>query len=177
MVLVPIAAVLLLVASLPRDRSGDPLLPGDGPGVERAKGAEDPVLFVYRKVRGQARSLGDGTVLLKGDQLQLGYRAGEATHGVLLSIDGRGAVTLHWPDDGNTALRTRGRIVLPHAYELDDAPEFERFFFVTGDEPVDVDAVRHAANAVAGTPDARTQPLPLSDHLDQQDFLVRKEVP
>jgi len=57
--------------------------------------------------------------------------------GIIASIDARGRVTLHLPESPGpaVALDRDGERALPHAYELDDSPGFERFFFVTSDAP------------------------------------------
>ncbi len=49
-------------------------------------------------------------------------------------------------------LDPRGPVVLPSAYELDDAPGFERFFLVYSAKPFDVAAVDPAARALAQLP-------------------------
>ena len=139
-------------------------------GVILPKGLP-PKLHVIHKDRGSPRSIGRGAVLRQGEQLQLGYTSGDALHGVLFSLDGRGTVTLHAPDGSDTTLE-RGRHLMPFAYQLDDAPEFERFFLVTGDHALDVEAILDLAE---GLPDPRRDPLALPDDLDQQDFLIRKE--
>lgn len=142
-------------------------------GVVRPKGLS-PRLHVFHQDRGRPVALRAGQLLGEGAQLQLGYTRGHASHGVLLSIDGRGTVTLHAPDDDDTSLLP-GKHVIPHAYQLDDAPAFERFFLVTSDRPIDVEQLLSAAGALAEGGDARSDDLSLPDDLDQQDLLIRKE--
>ena len=61
----------------------------------------------------------------------------------LVSIDGRGVATLHFPDDVDpTALAHGGAMALDHSYELDDAPGFERFLRVTAGQRLPLDAGR-----------------------------------
>ena len=86
-------------------------------------------------------------------------------------------VTRHWPESGKVAGALEGRdaLPLPHAYQLDDAPGFERFFFVTADRPFDVEVVLEAARALAASGQARSARLRLPDWLDQQAFLIAKE--
>ena len=170
--LVPLAAAVLVSTQLDPSTLG-PSQPTIGD--ERPKGG--PKLHVYRKGRTGSRHIAKGTVLRERDVLQLAYQASDAKYGVVLSIDGRGAVTMHWPDDRNTRLYDEGRYTLPHAYKLDDAPDFERFLFVTSpNTPIDVDAVLSAAEQVAGQSDAQTRPLNLPRGLDQQDFTILKDV-
>jgi hypothetical protein len=153
-----------------------PTLPGaDTPDAVRLKG--DPRLMLHRKQGARVEPLRAGALARPGDTLQVSYQAALKPHGVILSLDGRGAVTLHWPEQphGSTALEPSGAHALPHAYELDDAPGFERFVFVTSDKPLDAEQVVEAARALAADP-ARAQrdPLPLSPSVSQTSFLVQK---
>ncbi|MBN1838324.1 MAG: hypothetical protein JW820_20865, partial [Spirochaetales bacterium] len=108
---------------------------------------------------------------------QLGYVAAARAYGVILSIDGRGVVTLHFPvgSTGAGELEREGESLLPFAYELDDAPGFERFFFVTGPEPFAVDSVLEAAERLAADPEqARQAPLILPGELEQVSMMLKK---
>src|SRR6185503_6350582 len=88
----------------------------------------DPALRVYKRVGQGSEKLVPGARVARGDLLRLAYLAGERGHfGAVVSIDGRGHVTVHWPE-GDTktapALSPKGEVQLPSAYELDDAPAF-----------------------------------------------------
>ncbi len=101
----------------------------------------DLALHVYRHGAAGDERLRDGARATRGDLLQLAYASKTGGYGVLLSIDGARKVTLHLPeaDAGKAAQLRDGRVVqVPSAYQLDDAPDFERFFFVTAAEPFDV---------------------------------------
>jgi hypothetical protein len=160
------AAAILFWVILPLER---------GPGVDlqttRVKG--NPGLVIYRKVPQGVEELGNGSRVRPGDVLQVGYQAAGATHGVIISVDGRGAVTLHFPASpaDPTALAEAGAQSLPHAYELDDAPDFERFFFVTSDHPIGVETVL-AAGRTLGSDETNSLVLPAG--LRQTSFLVKK---
>lgn len=166
-------AVVLLVTSTPSVVSPDRGTDGataaasaeayafadvQSPEITRIKGG--PRLFVMRVHDGVAVPLRDGDVARAGDRLQVSYLAAGATHGVIVSWDGAGAVTLHYPVDESVASAIQGGGVrsLPHSYVLDDAPEFERFAFVTSREPIAVrdvmDAAKRAATTRAATLDA-----------------------
>jgi hypothetical protein len=108
--------------------------------------------------------------------VQVAYVAAGRTHGVILSVDGRGAVTLHAPEAGGepVALAPSGTHSLPRAYELDDAPHFERFFFITADASFALEPVLASARTLAGRPDARTAPLSLPQGLTQVSFTLEK---
>src|SRR5579863_9018293 len=137
-------------------------------GTVAASGAR---LYVYRHASAGDERLADGERAAPGDLLQLAYAATAEGFGVLLSIDGAGTVTQHWPEPGKTGaapLRVGGEVRLPSAYELDSAPAFERFFLVRADEAFDVTPVLEAARALAArSPIARRAPLPLPARFNQ----------
>lgn len=178
-----LAAVIGLVwIATPSGTDGVPVTDGGSIGVQpeptTSKGLE-PRLHLYRLQAGGPESLRTGSFARRGDVLQIGVVPGWATDGVVVSVDGRGAVTLHWPADrtASTALGS-GELHLPAAYELDDAPAFERFFLVATDGPTDVDSVVHAAEALAAQPaEALREPLALPRGYAQSSVVVRKEGP
>lgn len=138
-----------------------------------------PHLRVDLRIRGGAQRLRPGQTVETGDVVQVSYAAAGNAYGVVVSVDGRGVVTLHSPRrvEDTPRIRSRGEVPLSHAFELDDAPAFERFFFVvTAAEPLDVAMVLRAANqlASAGVEPSRVQPLPLPEGMTQSSFLLRK---
>lgn len=146
------------------------------PEVTRIKG--DPVLTIDRMAAGRSERLRDGADVHAGDRLQLQYGAAEREQGAIVSIDGRGTATLHFPDDvtASPRLASGGLVALDHSYELDDAPQFERFFFVTvprGRE-LSVAAVMAAAEALADAPAAMQQPLKLPAGYEQVAITLHK---
>lgn len=170
-VLVPLLAAFLTLVMV-----GVP--PGDStePGYSGVKGPVDAKLRVYRlRGRGPER-MSPGTVAREGDRVQLGIVPGHATHAAVVSIDGLGGVTLHFPEDpkGSTALGSE-ETTTAQGYELDDAPDYERFFLVADDEPIRVDAVVSAAEDLAKKGDPKTQTLALPPGQAQSAFLLRKE--
>ncbi len=152
-------------------------LPGDGRADQatRLKGLQ-PHLVVHRAAGDRSERLRPGDRVAPGDVLQVGYVAGGEPYGAIVSIDGAGAVTLHHPEFATLppALAGKGRVDLPFSYELDDAPGFERFVFVTSPEPLDVDGVLKAARAVAAGDAPRTASLPLPDGLHQDSLVLDK---
>jgi hypothetical protein len=67
-------------------------------------------------------------------------------------------------------------VLLDHAYELDDAPRWERFYFVTGNEPFLVSAVVIAAERAAlVSRDDTPATLSLPAGLTQSVFSLQKE--
>ena len=162
-----VATVCLVVSALwgLRDRL---------PEGDRAKGGlPETSLAVYLKTDAaspealsvsDAASPSNGRVTLhEGDTIQLAYTAvapGDANanspvYGVIFSIDGRSALTLHYPSmadamaDGAARLESGKRTALNEAYTLDDAPRFEVFFMVVSAEPPDVKAVLDKARLLA----------------------------
>jgi hypothetical protein len=170
------AVALLLLLVLPPVLRPDQLAPFQDHGV-RDKGVQ-PYLRVFRQVPGGLEELGPLDPASPGAQLQLSYAALGRTHGVVLSIDGRGEVTLHLPLDGalSEALKPEGTVDLPASYMLDDAPTFERFFLLTARDPFELAPVLEAAHALAADPEqARAAPLSLPRSIDQADFLILKD--
>lgn len=104
--------------------------------AERAKG-DGAHLYVYLKDGNKAIQLANDARVKEGDVLQLSYISSGAQYGAIISIDGSGAVSFHYPESGATSAKLSGggEIPLDFAYKLDDAPNFERFFFITGPKP------------------------------------------
>lgn len=137
----------------------------------------DPRLIVHRQTASGTELLADGDRIQAGDRLQVSLVAAGRRSGVIVSIDGAGAVTLHFPGQPTSpaALPAGGPVPLDHAYELDDAPGFERFLFVTATQgDVDVDRVMEAARTLATQPDADTAPLAIPSTWLQTSVLLRK---
>jgi hypothetical protein len=107
-----------------------------------AKGLE-PHLSIYRRTGANPERLAQRARVRAGDIVQLAYVAAGQRFGVVASVDGRGAVTLHLPEAAGRAalLDERGETALPHAFELDDTPGIERFVFVTSGAPFETGAV------------------------------------
>lgn len=100
--------------------------------TERAKGA-GARLFVYKKEAKGASILKSFSKVSGGDIVQLSYVSAGHEFGAIISIDGNGTITRHLPDDGNMAstLKSGGEIALNFAYQLDNAPTFERFILIS----------------------------------------------
>lgn len=110
-------------------------------GETRIKGVSS--LLVYRR---------DGLPILSGDRagagdnLQLYYRNDNYRYGAVISVDGRGVITRHYPlgSDKSATLKSGERTILPHSYELDDAPGFEIFYFFYSDKAFDITSVEES---------------------------------
>jgi len=161
-----LAAVTIAIAVVARTLSPPPM----DAGTERIKGLH-PALALYRRTADGSETLADGAVARRGDLVRVGYRAAGRAYGVIFSVDGRGAVTMHLPPTGDRAvpLAHEPTVLLDQAYELDDAPQLERFYFVTGRTAFDVAPIVNAA---------RRDPSPalaLSRELEQSSFSLQKE--
>jgi hypothetical protein len=160
------AAAAIVLAVMWRPETGD-----------RIKGLT-PSLVVYRQTPQGSEQLADNTLAHARDLLRLGYIAAEAPYGVIVSVDGRGIVTTHLPKSGSqaAALSAGAPVLLDEAYELDDAPRIERFYFVTGASAFAVAVVKDAATrAAAGRPGNPPVQLTLPKDLSQFTIAVRKE--
>jgi anti-sigma factor RsiW len=148
------------------------------PSGDRLKGGGLDLLLYRKAGEATIEQLVPGALARPLDVLQLAYQAGGQRFGVILSIDGRGAVTLHLPESGDQAapLRPGGTVALPHAYELDDAPRLERFYFVAAPEPFAVRLVLAAASS-AGFDPLTAARLPVEARFAQASFLLRKDSP
>jgi hypothetical protein len=151
---------------------------GGDDGV-RAKGIAR--LAAFRQVGDQAEQLAQDALCKQGDVIQLRYNAGGRRYGVIASVDGAGVVTLHYPlsEDAPpeaTAVGA-GTLALPHAYELDDAPRFERFFFITSQQPIDLAQSLAALHTLATRDDSADAKLALPHGLHQSSLRLRKPDP
>lgn len=166
------AGLTLMVGLRGPDRN-----PSTQGGVEDTVRLKGQALLLHRKTSAGTERLRDGRTAREGDRLQLGFRLDAARHVVLLSVDGRGVVTLHLPDS-RSQLAPRfeaGTASVPFSYELDDAPRFERFFLVVAPETFSVSEAVNAAESLAGQLEPDAAALDLPPGLSQLDLTLRKE--
>lgn len=138
--------------------------------VVRLKGSV-PELSVYRSIEGpetrddEAEELSDGALAHAGDRLQLEYNAGDREFGAIISVDGRGGVYTHFPLEFSSEPRLEiGRSQrLPYAYQLDDAPRFEHFYFITSHETFSVQQLLQTVRSQADRITERADSLELGD--------------
>jgi anti-sigma-K factor RskA len=177
------AVMTLLVLIFPILKKETEIKPLDiGEDIALVKGIEavdltKTQLLIFRKTNEKVEMLKDGTQAKQGDLLQLGYVSAEEPYGMILSIDGRGNITLHFPSkkEGSTSLVLRKKSFLSNAIELDDAPAFERFFFITSECEIDVGDILEKADILAQNPDRVQQNgLELTDNYKQYSILIRK---
>lgn len=143
---------------------------------DRLKG-DGPELLVFVKGSGEkGERLAPGAFARHGDIIQLAYRNASSNFGVIVSVDGRGRATRHFPLLGEKAppLRAGGIVLIDAAYRLDDAPRAERFFLITSQEPFPIAPVMAAARN-SGLDPLVIDRLPVGPNLAQTSFLLKKE--
>jgi hypothetical protein len=140
------AMVLLLVVLSNRTPSPGLRFKGQS-GIDLAK----TQLLIYKKTETGNVILKDGDTVRAGDLLQLAYVPAGKKYGMILSIDGNGQVTPHFPPDGQALARLKNTslVSLPYSYELDHAPEFERFIFITSMSDIRTQDILDKARALA----------------------------
>jgi hypothetical protein len=166
--------MIVSIVVLPLKHEVNPLLCEDE-GI-RIKGASS--ISIYRKTETGFEQIKDGYHVGKGDRFQIKYNAGNRTYGIIFSIDGNSYITLHFPPtkDQPPLLETGGEIALADAFELDTAPGFERFFFITAEEEFDLNHILTSGYAIAQDPEsARRKDLELPEGFRQQSILLIKE--
>ncbi|UCF97031.1 MAG: hypothetical protein JSV89_17920 [Spirochaetaceae bacterium] len=177
--LVPVAgfALLVLAGGLLLITRGPSFFAPQSPASEvRLKGG-GAHLTVYMQTDTGARVLQEGDRVAEGATLQVSYVAGTNKYGAIISIDGRGTVTPHFPLSAMTGqtLEMGGEVLLPFAYTLDDAPVFERFFFVFSKRPFSLEKVLQAAEKLSEKPEiAKSQSLSLPRGVEQSSILLLK---
>ncbi|MDH5727822.1 MAG: hypothetical protein OEZ58_02450 [Gammaproteobacteria bacterium] len=159
---------LSVVTNLPTTLS----LPGNG---IRTKGL-NPSLEIMQITQHQQRRLQSGDELQSGDVIQMSYQGVGRRYGIILSMDGNRNVTLHYPNEVGESIELKtGKTPLGFSYELDNAPAFEHFVFLTSDQMIDVEQViqalqKNAANITA----TRANDLDVDSHIEQYWFFLKK---
>jgi len=142
--------ILVIIFMIPGIRNTGDIITADKDTV-RIKGL-DSKLLLYRMKGREVEELKNLDTAVEGDIIQIGYIAtGTLKYGVILSIDGRGSVTLHLPNgngSGNELTMNR-KILLNTSYELDDSPSFEKFFMILSSDPIDTTGMLQRAKKLA----------------------------
>lgn len=122
------------------------------------EGSETPVRLV------------DGAKVKSHDLVQVAFDLQGAQYAVIVSVDGSGGATLHWPVSLNSDTRTPAAFkALPQSFELDDAPEFERFFLVVSNSPLNPQTILEDAKRAG-----RNGTLFVPSHAAQRSLLLDK---
>lgn len=103
---------------------------------ERTKG-KIISLIAYRKTDLGHEQLQNGAVVRQADLIQLEYLVSDSLlFGMIISIDGAcNSSILFGTEEGKSVGLSSRHKKLPFAYELDNAPDFEKFFLITSTKP------------------------------------------
>ena len=109
-------------------------------GDTRIKGL-DARMEVWKKIGDSAVQMSNLDEAREGDEIQLRYSVPEKCYGLLFSMDGNGTLTMHMAEGNKAIALEPGKMTtLPFAYKLDNAPKFEKFFFLTSRDTFELDA-------------------------------------
>lgn len=133
-------------------------------------------LNIYRKDGLEAIKLDSNAKVSEGDTLQISYIAAGAKYGAIISIDGNGTVTQHFPYDSKQCeeLLTGSEIALDYSYQLDNAPSFERFLLITSRNPFSTDSVVQKLTDAEKKGNAQTVKLNQDKDISITDILLLK---
>ena len=171
------AAIFLFIFLLPAVQTylQDIWNPGSGDYIGIKGNAR---ISIYRKNQDGVELLFNNSIVYEHDLIRLSYFAANFKYGIIFSIDGRGTVTLHYPSEtrASTKIENEQEVYLDQAYELDDAPLFERFFFVTSENELSARLILNVAQQLANSPQvALSGDLPLPQNIFQSSIILRKE--
>jgi len=106
----------------------------------RIKGM-DSRMEVWKKTGDSAVQMENLGEAREGDEIQLRYAVAEKCFGLLFSMDGNGTITMHMGHENRAVELEPGKMTtLPFAYKLDNAPKFEKFFFLTSKSEFELNA-------------------------------------
>ncbi|MBX7112719.1 MAG: DUF4384 domain-containing protein [Myxococcaceae bacterium] len=172
---VALAASLVLVVIGAR---GGLFETSDG-GPNRIKSGAEVEVVVRGVGAGLQRTVAAGLAapepLAEGEQVRIGYRTGDFRYVAALSIDAYGAVTMIYPEAGQSALAKGGDalVYLPDSLEF-TGHGLERVFVVLSSEPLPLDVLSRAAQEAyraAGNDLSRLSLLAVPGEQFQRTFL------
>lgn len=136
-------AVLIIFASLFFMLNPLGINPGET-NIEttRIKGSKQK-LFIYRKTDEGSQLLKSGDTASEGDIIQVAYYTRENKYGAIVSIDGNKNITLHYPAElsAKPSLKVNISVPLENSYQLDNAPDYEIFYFITSNKPINLNYI------------------------------------
>lgn len=170
------AAALIIVAIInpasPGRNAGDGNnIKGLAPRLEIFREEPDGANFIFRLLE-------DGETLHEDDRIQLSYSPAGKLFGVIFSIDGNGYVSMYYPDfiSQTPELEKGGKINLDFSLILDNAPLFEKYYFITSDTEFNPqDIIRIAESAAENPARIISETLKLPLELDQYSITFFKE--
>lgn len=141
-----------------------------------------PSVLLYRLEENGYKQLKQYTTVHTLDSLQVAYTAGGRKCGIIFSVNGDGVVRQHFPegtknnDSLQGTLLQEGEQKLHSLVILDNAQLFERFYFLTSNESIDVPSVLEKCREYFQTRGAyaalRIPSLPSA--IDQHTFTLKK---
>lgn len=112
-------------------------------------------LYIYIKKGNQVIQLENYSTVRTGDVIQVAYLAGADNYGVIFSLDGDRNISLHYPYNINNSakLEKDKKQYLTVSCELDTAPKYEQFYFITSKNKINVKTVMKKADQLRNNPD------------------------
>ncbi len=133
----------------------------------RIKGLQ-PHIKVYRLNKDSSELISVTDALSENDVIQISYIAAGHKFGYIVSVDGNNIKTVHLADAGVAAsLEADGEARLATGYKLDDAPGFERFFFISSPERFNLTHIDAALDLMISNNTAQQGQLILAQPLEQ----------
>ncbi len=118
----------------------------DSPEDIRIKGIESSAkLNIFKKTENETVMLHPEEIVQANDLIQLQYFTAGKNYGVIFSVDGNKNITKHYPyseTDADTILESNKNILLQNSYLLDNAPNYEIFFFIISDKVIDIKYIK-----------------------------------
>lgn len=104
---------------------------------------------IYLKSDNSIKKLTNMNTVSENNQIQLTYLSIQK-YGLIFSIDGLNNVTFHLPQtkDNSLSLEIGKEVQLPTSYIFDNAPFFEKFYFVTSNNLFTFDSIKSAINKI-----------------------------
>lgn len=143
----------------------------------RTKGLK-PTLTIHRMLGKKIETLAEDSVARNNDIVQLSYNAAGWKHGAIISIDGRGVITLHFPSKiGDSTALTQDRLVnLVNGYQLDDSPDYEKFMFFAARAEFDVGILVKKLRDNKSIKNVEEIPFPVAGEFVVTSINLKKEV-
>ncbi len=112
----------------------------------------------------------------ENDSIQIAYIVSTSCYGLILSIDGNGSVTNHFPLHSVYAgkLQTGRKIFLKTGFTLDNAPYYERFFLITSKNEFKISTIINNAKQIQKGSLTNIKGLPLHKQFKQYTIIVLK---
>lgn len=114
--------------------------------TERLKGESVDRLFFYKSTNGVVSEFDTSQTIKKGDLIQISFLSSNYEYGIIFSVDGNSKSTMHYPPEEDkiyaAILPLEIKININSAYELDNAPSFETFYFVLAHNEFNIENVK-----------------------------------